>query len=180
MMPPNLGRLQPVDLRCEWPSEAGDFTPWLAHETNLALLGGAFGGVEAQKCTVGPAVCGHYWKIRSSMKERGRPGGPFRDRGSAGAIRRPGCPPRPKGGVAGFAGFAGFAGRYRDLAQVIGRRIEAQRIGHLRLAGRHASHRRCPAPTSRTPGTETRTGRIFPLRRRWVLYISRVTQWTRA
>lgn len=35
----NLGRLEPVDLREAWRNEAGDFTPWLAEEENLTLLG---------------------------------------------------------------------------------------------------------------------------------------------
>jgi hypothetical protein len=35
-----LGRLERIeDLRTVWDSEAGDFTPWLAQEENLALLG---------------------------------------------------------------------------------------------------------------------------------------------
>jgi len=35
----NLGRLQKVDLREAWLSESSDFTPWLAQEENLKLLG---------------------------------------------------------------------------------------------------------------------------------------------
>lgn len=35
---PQLGRLEPVDLRTCWVNEATHFTPWLASETNLALL----------------------------------------------------------------------------------------------------------------------------------------------
>lgn len=34
-----LGKLEKLDLRQAWESEAGDFTPWLAQEDNLALLG---------------------------------------------------------------------------------------------------------------------------------------------
>lgn len=34
-----LDRLQPVELRDIWSNEATDFTPWLAEEENLALLG---------------------------------------------------------------------------------------------------------------------------------------------
>ena len=37
----NLGRLQKVDLREAWESEARGFTPWLAQEENLKLLGEA-------------------------------------------------------------------------------------------------------------------------------------------
>lgn len=53
----NLGRLERVDLRHEWPSEAGDFTPWLAEEANLVLLGETVGielELEAQERAVGP------------------------------------------------------------------------------------------------------------------------------
>jgi len=39
----HLGRLQPVDPRTVWISEAGDFTPWLAKEENLSLLGDTIG-----------------------------------------------------------------------------------------------------------------------------------------
>jgi len=53
----NLGRLEAVDLRTVWTSEAGDFTPWLANEDNLALLGDTIGlelELEAQEKNVGP------------------------------------------------------------------------------------------------------------------------------
>ena len=53
----NLGRLEPVDLRKVWTSEAGDFTPWLAKEDNLVLLGDTIGlelELEAQEKNVGP------------------------------------------------------------------------------------------------------------------------------
>lgn len=53
----NLGRLQKVELREAWPSESGDFTPWLAQEENLALLGEAIGielELEAREKDVGP------------------------------------------------------------------------------------------------------------------------------
>ena len=52
-----LGKLEPVDLRKAWTSEAGDFTPWLAKEENLALLGDTIGlelELEAQEKNVGP------------------------------------------------------------------------------------------------------------------------------
>lgn len=52
-----LGRLEKVDLRDFWQSEAGDFTPWLATEKNIELLGEAIGlelVVEAQEKDVGP------------------------------------------------------------------------------------------------------------------------------
>lgn len=35
----DLGRLERVDLRDEWTKEDRDFTPWLAREENIALLG---------------------------------------------------------------------------------------------------------------------------------------------
>jgi hypothetical protein len=43
MEKPKLGRLQRVDLRVAWKSEAGDFTPWLAQPENIAVLGEAIG-----------------------------------------------------------------------------------------------------------------------------------------
>jgi hypothetical protein len=53
----NLGRLEPVSLRQIWESEPTDFTPWLAVEDNLRLLGSAIGfdlELEAQEKEVGP------------------------------------------------------------------------------------------------------------------------------
>jgi len=52
-----LGRLQKVDLREVFATEAGDFTPWLAQEENLKLLGEAIGidlQLESQEKDVGP------------------------------------------------------------------------------------------------------------------------------
>lgn len=55
--PPQLGRLQRVDLREAWITEASDFTPWLAREENIRLLGETIGielEVEAEEKNVGP------------------------------------------------------------------------------------------------------------------------------
>lgn len=52
-----LGRLEKVDLREVFSSEFGDFTPWLAQEENLKLLGETIDLVlelEAQEKEVGP------------------------------------------------------------------------------------------------------------------------------
>ena len=52
-----LGRLKPVELREIWPSESGDFTPWLAREENLAILAETLDlelELEAQEKAVGP------------------------------------------------------------------------------------------------------------------------------
>ena len=52
-----LGRLQKVELREAWSSESSDFTPWLAQEENLNLLGEAIGielELESQEKEVGP------------------------------------------------------------------------------------------------------------------------------
>ncbi len=52
-----LGTLERVDLRQIWTTEAGHFTPWLARENNLRLLGEAVGielELEAQEKSVGP------------------------------------------------------------------------------------------------------------------------------
>lgn len=54
---PTLGRLVQVDLREVWTSEHGDFTPWLAQEDSIELLGQTIGlnlEVEAQEKDVGP------------------------------------------------------------------------------------------------------------------------------
>lgn len=58
-MPDNvsLGKLEKLDLREIWRSEAQDFTPWLARENNLTLLGEALGmdlELELQEKNVGP------------------------------------------------------------------------------------------------------------------------------
>jgi hypothetical protein len=52
-----LGRLERVDLRTAWQSEAIDFTPWLAQADNLAILSDTIGReleLEAQERNVGP------------------------------------------------------------------------------------------------------------------------------
>lgn len=57
MVMPSLGKLVKIDLRTAWMSEAGDFTPWLAKEENLALLGETIGlelELEGQEKQVGP------------------------------------------------------------------------------------------------------------------------------
>ena len=53
----DLGRLEKVELRHVWQTEAQDFTPWLALEDNIAQLGQALGlelEVEAVEQSVGP------------------------------------------------------------------------------------------------------------------------------
>lgn len=54
---PALGKIERVDLRGIWPSEAGAFTPWLAQAENLAILGEELDielELEAQEKSVGP------------------------------------------------------------------------------------------------------------------------------
>lgn len=56
-MQSDLGRLERVELRDIWQSEASHFTPWLARPENLALLGETLGidlELEAQERSVGP------------------------------------------------------------------------------------------------------------------------------
>ena len=52
-----LGRLGKVELRDIWESEAQHFTPWLAQEDNLTILGDTISvdlELEAQEKNVGP------------------------------------------------------------------------------------------------------------------------------
>lgn len=52
-----LGKLEKVNLREVWKTEGAEFTPWLAQDENIALLGEAIGidlEVEAQEKGVGP------------------------------------------------------------------------------------------------------------------------------
>ena len=56
-MTTKLGRLEKIELRDIWKTEASDFTPWLAKEDNLHLLGDTIGidmELEAQEKDVGP------------------------------------------------------------------------------------------------------------------------------
>lgn len=49
-MKPILGRLETVELRNYWKDEARDFTPWLAEDDNINLLGETVGmGLEVQE-----------------------------------------------------------------------------------------------------------------------------------
>src|SRR5262245_8924009 len=53
----SFGRLERVDPRTAWLTEAGHFTPWLAQPDNLRLLGDTIGielELEAQEKSVGP------------------------------------------------------------------------------------------------------------------------------
>jgi hypothetical protein len=76
-----LGRLEQVDLREVWTSEAGRFTPWLASEANLDLLGDTIGldlELEAQEKDVGPfradilckdTTTGHWVLIENQLEK---------------------------------------------------------------------------------------------------------------
>ena len=39
----SLGRIENVDIRTQWRNEEYDFTPWLAKESNMQLLGEEIG-----------------------------------------------------------------------------------------------------------------------------------------
>lgn len=56
---PKLGQLEQLNLEAIWPNEAQDFTPWLAREENLRLLGEEL-GLSLERATeevpVGPFV----------------------------------------------------------------------------------------------------------------------------
>ena len=79
----NMGRLKSVDLRDTWKDEAADFTPWLAHEDNITLLGDTIGidlEVEAQEKDVGrfqadilckdTSAAGDHWILIENQLER--------------------------------------------------------------------------------------------------------------
>lgn len=54
---PQLGQLERVNLRDVWPDEARNFTPWLAAESNISLLGDVLDmelEVQGQEMNVGP------------------------------------------------------------------------------------------------------------------------------
>ena len=54
--PNNLRKLEEINLREAWDDEARDFTPWLAQEANIGLLGNAIGidlEVEAREKNIG-------------------------------------------------------------------------------------------------------------------------------
>jgi hypothetical protein len=53
----NLGKMEPVNVRSAWPTEAAHFTPWLASDQGLELLQDALGmdlEVEAVEQAIGP------------------------------------------------------------------------------------------------------------------------------
>ena len=77
----DLGNLKKVDLRVIWDTEAGAFTPWLAQEENIKLLGDTIGielEVEAQEKPVGPfsadILCkdtvNNHWVLIENQLER--------------------------------------------------------------------------------------------------------------
>src|SRR3954454_8795457 len=80
MNKPQLGRLQRVSVRDYWLDEAREFTPWLAQEENIALLGETIDlelEVEAQERNVGPfradilcrdTITGHFVLIENQLE----------------------------------------------------------------------------------------------------------------
>lgn len=79
-MTKQIGRLQRVHLREVWQHEALDFTPWLAKEENLALLGETLAlelELEGQEENVGPfkadilckdTLTGHYVLVENQLE----------------------------------------------------------------------------------------------------------------
>lgn len=61
-MEENISRLERVELRKAWSSEPGDFTPWLAQEENLKLLGDTI-GIELELVAKEKAVGSFYADI---------------------------------------------------------------------------------------------------------------------
>jgi hypothetical protein len=81
MVDQQLGRLERVDLRNIWTSEAAEFTPWLASSENLAMLGETLGldlELEAQEKAVGPFradilskdIATDHWVLIENQLER--------------------------------------------------------------------------------------------------------------
>ncbi len=76
-----LGTIKKMDLRDVWSSESSDFTPWLAKEENISLLGDAIGlelEVESQEKNVGPfradilardLTSNHYVLIENQLEQ---------------------------------------------------------------------------------------------------------------
>lgn len=76
-----LGTIKKIDLRDVWSSESSDFTPWLAKEENISLLGDAIGlelEVESQEKNVGPfradilardLTSNHYVLIENQLEQ---------------------------------------------------------------------------------------------------------------
>ena len=76
-----LGTIKKIDLRDVWSSESSDFTPWLATEENISLLGDAIGlelEVESQEKNVGPfradilardLTSNHYVLIENQLEQ---------------------------------------------------------------------------------------------------------------
>ena len=76
-----LSRLEKVELRSVWADEASEFTPWLARDANLQLLGDTIGvqlELEAQEKDVGPFradilcrdVATQHWVLIENQLER--------------------------------------------------------------------------------------------------------------
>lgn len=76
-----LGRIEKIDLRSFWRKEATDFTPWLAQEENIQLLGETIGidlEVQSQEESVGPfsadilckdTINDHYVLIENQLEK---------------------------------------------------------------------------------------------------------------
>jgi hypothetical protein len=81
-MDENLGQLKKADVRKVWANESSEFTPWLAREDNIALLGKALGielEVENTEVSVGPysadilakdSGTGQYVVIENQLERR--------------------------------------------------------------------------------------------------------------
>lgn len=75
-----LGKIEKIDLRDVWETEDRDFTPWLAEDSNISLLGEAIGidlEVESQEKNVGPfradilardTLANHYVLIENQLE----------------------------------------------------------------------------------------------------------------
>ena len=77
----DFGKLERVSLRDAWETEAGDFTPWLAEEENIRMLGDTINvelEIEAQEKQVGPFradilckdIANDHWVLIENQLER--------------------------------------------------------------------------------------------------------------
>ena len=69
-MSKKIGTLRLLDVRTLWPSEARDFTPWLAKEENIERFGNALGiGLEVENTEVAVGLLASL-RVRPHARKR--------------------------------------------------------------------------------------------------------------